>query len=420
MSLPRPARDHGPAYRTYALGLLWAIYAVHSLDRSILLILAEPIRREFVLSDSQIGLLTGLGYALPFALAGAPLGALTDHVSRKRLLAVLVAAWSAVTAASGLVRSFPALLAARAAVGATEAGAPSTILSLISDIVPPRLRALALGVYYTGPVVGLIAGSLLGGAVAAAHGWRSALLVAALPGVAAVALLLTTLREPFRGRFGAEASPGAATASLGEIVAVLRASAPLRAVLAGLVLGSLTLGANFWMPAFLMRSLHLTMRQAGPLTALGIGLPGGLGALAGGLLSQRFGGEAIRRLAPLCATSLILAVPVGIVGMLAGQPGAVLAGVAGWSFVNALYTGPGYSLCLGLTPPAMRGSVLGVVIVASNVLGAGLGPLVVGALSDAFHKAGDAHSLAHALACVLLAGLAAGTAFLAARPRQTV
>ncbi len=400
--------------RIYVLALIWAIYATHSLDRSIILILLEPIRREYRLDDAQLGFVTGLGYAVPFALAGVPIGALADRVKRKRLLAALVATWSVMTALSGFTRSFAALVVSRAAVGATEAGAPSTMLSLLSDTFPPRRRPLVLGVFYTAPVMGLVGGSLLGAAMAAAYGWRAALFAAALPGLALALLAPLTLREPTRGAFGDE---GHATIRLGfaEVARTLARSTRLTACMAALVLASVTLGASYWFPAFLIRVLHLNLRQAGPLTALVIGAPGGLGALAGGLASQRWGGAQTDKLMGLCAIALLIAVPFGIGGVLAPTPVLVCAGVAIWSFFNSFYIGPGYSVCLASTPVAMRGTVTALVVVLSNVLGAGLGPQLVGLLSDAFRRSGDPDGLAHALAYILAVGVVAAVLLIVAR-----
>ena len=320
------------------------------------------------------------------------------------------------TALSGFTRSFPALVLSRATVGAAESGAPSTMLSLLSDTFSPRRRPLALGVFYTAPVVGLVGGSLLGAAVGAAYGWRAALFAAAAPGLLLAALALLSLREPPRGAFGREGHAAIRPNARAVAITLVR-SRRLGACVGALVLASVTLGASYWFPAFLIRSLHLSLRQAGPVAALVVGVPGGVGALAGGLISQRLGGTGSNRLIGLCSVALITAVPFGVCGVLASAPAAVCAGIAIWSFFNSGYIGPAYAVCLATTPASKRGTVTAPVVVLSNVLGAGLGPQVVGLLSDGFSRAGEPNGLGRALACILSAGALAGPLLLAARHR---
>ena len=164
-----------------ALLCIWAIFVVHGIDRSILLVLLEPIRRSFALNDSQLGLLTGLGYAVPFALAGIPLGALADRLRRTRFLAALLALWSSLTALGGLAPSYIWLVLARACVGASEAGAPPTMLSLLGDLFSDKTRPAALSIYFTAPYVGLMAGATLAGQISQTYGWRTALLAIGPP-----------------------------------------------------------------------------------------------------------------------------------------------------------------------------------------------------------------------------------------------
>jgi MFS family permease len=227
-------------------------------------------------------------------------------------------------------------------------------------------------------------------------------------------LALVTLREPVRGVFGDDGH-APVKLSAAAVAAALARSPQLGASVLVLVLSSITLGASYWLPAFLVRSLHLSLSQAGPLAALAVGAPGGLGAVAGGFASQRWAHARNDRLMILCAGALVLAVPFGLAGVLAQPPALICAGVALWSFFNSFYISPGYSVCLAATPVAMRGTVASLVVVLSNVLGAGLGPQIVGLLSDHFHRAGDPPGLGHALACIRPAGVVGGGILLAAR-----
>ena len=183
----------------YALAVMVLIFSCNFLDRAVLSLVAEPVRKEFGLSDSQLGVLNGFAFGLMFAVAGIPIGLLVDRVNRSRLLACMVFLWSGATAACGLAQSYVWLLIGRMAVGAAESGGAPTSYSLMSDYFPPRQRSTAVGFYYLGGAVGGLMCWLVGSRVAAHYGWRAALYVAAVPGITLAVLAFTTLREPKRG-----------------------------------------------------------------------------------------------------------------------------------------------------------------------------------------------------------------------------
>jgi len=168
------------------------------------------VRREFALSDSQLGVLNGFAFGLMFALAGIPIGLLVDRVNRCRLLATMVFLWSSATAGCALARDYLGLLIGRTAVGAAESGGAPTSFSLISDYFPPRLRSSAVGFYYLGGAIGGLMCYRVGSQVAAHFGWRAALLASSIPGVMLAVLGLFTLREPSRGA----TDPGSRAASM--------------------------------------------------------------------------------------------------------------------------------------------------------------------------------------------------------------
>src|SRR5271155_3531409 len=157
-----------------ALAVMLLIFSCHFLDRAVLSLVAEPVRKEFGLSDSQLGVLNGFAFGLMFAIAGIPIGLLVDRINRSRLLACMVFLWSSATALCGLAQSYAALLTGRMAVGAAEAGGAPTSLSLMSDYFPPRLRSTAVGYYYLGNAVGGLMCYLVGSRGAAHYGWRGA------------------------------------------------------------------------------------------------------------------------------------------------------------------------------------------------------------------------------------------------------
>lgn len=179
-----------PFHSWYTLGLLTLIYLCHAVDRSVISIVLEPLKQEFGISDSQVGILTGLAYATLYALAGIPIGYLIDRRNRRNLLAVLVAVWSACTVACGFAQNYWHLLTARLTVGAAEAGGAPTALSIISDLFPPDRRSTAISIFWVSTALGTAVSFAIGGLVAAEYGWRAAFFVAGLPGLLLVILLL--------------------------------------------------------------------------------------------------------------------------------------------------------------------------------------------------------------------------------------
>jgi MFS family permease len=402
-------------YRLYALGLLFLVYVIHHLDRNILLLLQEPIAREFRLSDSQLGMLTGIVYALPFALAGIPFGALADRVTRTRLVAILVMIWSGFTALSGLARGFLGLVLARAAIGAAEAGAPPGIMSILSDTFPARSRPSVMAFLFMGPFIGLLAGSMLGGVAAAAFGWRGALFIAAAPGMLLAALVLLTLREPERGMFDSPATRREPAAAVRDVVKFAIRHIRVRDTILAMVMASVvSIGVASWIPVLLVRVYGLPLAKAGFLTALIAGLSGAVGSIATGWLAARFGGRD-DQLLRLCGTAVGVAAPLGFLGAWLGSLPFAIVGFTLWGFAGSMFVGPGHSLYLNAVAPRMRGTLSATVVIVCNLIGAGLGPQLIGSASDLLRRSGDTRPLAHAIGCVALAGLLSSFLFLRAR-----
>ena len=391
--------------RRYVLGILFAVYFVHMMDRSVLLVLLEEIRVEFALTDSRIALLSGIGYALPFALAGLPLGVLADRVNRKRLLCVLVLIWSAFTALAGTARNFVLLLATRAGVGASESGAPPTILSMVADVFPVAARAGAVSVIYVAPLLGVMAGSMLGGAAAAVFGWRGALMIAAVPGVLLALVIALTVQEPPRGAFESAAVPNRRLPLL-EAVAMLVRPGRFRSSFVAIVAASVvSIGIMSWYAVVLIRVHGFAVKEAGLVSALAGGLPGGLGSIAGGWISNRWLAGRPQALLRLSALGIAASIPCGLLGLYAIPAGLAVAGLGLWSFFNSIYMGPSYGVCLGTVPPSLRSTLMAAVVVSCNLVGAGAGPQIAGALSDALRARGDLLALPHALSVVVVLGV---------------
>jgi MFS family permease len=372
------------------LWLLLIVYIFNFIDRQIVNILAEPISRDLGLSDTQIGPMTGIAFALFYTFLGLPIARYADRPSTNRigLIAVALAVWSAMTALCGLAQNFVQLLLARVGVGVGEAGGTPAAHSLISDIVPPERRSSALAFYALGIPIGSLLGSMIGGLLADSVGWRAAFLFVGLPGVLLAVLLLVLLRDP--RRTGLAARPQAAIAAqaalsnrealkqiLGSRVFVLLLCAASAA-------SFLSYGKATWAIIFFQRTYGLSPGMVGFWFGIWAGLAGILGTLAGGWLADRFGRSDRRHVLTAPAVGMVIAVPLSYAAYMASDWKVSLALLMVPTFLNSLYYGPTFSSAQGLVRPEARAMASATLLFCQNLIGLGLGPLFFGMLSDLF------------------------------------
>jgi predicted MFS family arabinose efflux permease len=341
----------------------------------------EPLRREWLLSDAQVGWI-GTAFTLLYAVVGLPLGRIADTWSRRALLFAGTLLWTSTTALSALATGFRTLFAARLAVGVGEAVCAPASTSLLADLFPSERRGRATSIFMLGLPVGLGLSYAVSGAVAQAWGWRAAFLVAGLPGLL-VALLCLTLPEPARGAaereaVGSRRRPGPA------IVLLLRTPTFLWIVVSGALHNFNMYALSLFLPALLTRRHGLDVREAGLVSGLVFGVVGGLGMLAGGWASDRAAAWREDGRLLTCAVGLALAVPLAV-AFLGQAPGARAATAVLLSFtvfLLYLYYAPVYATLQDLVEPSMRGTAMAVYFFAMYLLGASLGPVGTGALSD--------------------------------------
>ena len=378
----------------YALAVLTLVYACQFMDRQIMAILLEPIRREFHLTDTQLGLLTGFAFSISFALAGIPLGILADRVNRKKLVATLLLVWSACTALCGLASSYPMLLISRVTVGAAESGGAPTSMAMLGDAFPARRRSLAASVFQSGGAIGGAVAFVLGGFIAEAYGWRAAFFLAFLPGLIVAFLLFATVREPPRGAMSEQAT-GPDKSSFGRAfvdgLVFIRGQPALIHVICGMTISAVGLSAfASWVASFYVRTYDVSLSLVGTIVGA-TGIFGALSHIATSYFADWLGTKNRRwplQLSALCSASVL---PIGL--MMANQP--TLAGAITFAVMLAVLSGVyipiAYAGVMNLTPPNRRAQTLSIGIVLMNMIGYGFGPLVTGVLSDAF---GGALSLA--------------------------
>lgn len=379
-----PPREPSPQKAWFALFVLFGINTMNFYDRQILAAVAEPVRKEWALSDSALGLL-GTAFTLVYAAVGVPLGRLSDLMQRSRLLAAGVTVWSLLTAASGAAFSYAALFWTRLGVGVGEASCAPATSSLIGDLYPAAKRARALSVFMLGLPVGIFLSYATSGHLAHHYGWRTPFYVACAPGLLLAALCLF-IREPPRGA----ADPTVAPPDPGRspYAQVLRIPTLWWIIASGALQTFNMYAVNTFTTAFLSRYHGVDIRQANQVSAVALGAVGIVGLLGGGALSDRVHERRPDGRLLLSAITLFLSAPCIYLAL--QQPrGAVLGfmtllGLA--TMLMFVYYATVYAAIQDVVAPKLRGTAMSIYFFAMYVLGASLGPLGMGMLSDRFAR----------------------------------
>lgn len=373
--------------------LLWTlltVYIFNFLDRQIVTILAEPIKRDLGLSDTQLGLMTGLAFALFYALLGIPIARYADRPTSNRvgIISVSLVLWSAMTALCGMAQNFSQLLMARVGVGVGEAGCTPAAHSLISDMVPVERRASAIAFYGLGIPIGGLMGMILGGFLADTIGWRRAFLFVGAPGVLLAVFVWFALRDPRRGSIAAALrakAPAVAQLSTREALKeVFSSRAYVMLAIAGGLVAFLSYGKGVWAAIFFMRTHGLTPGQTGLWLGLVAGVAALLGTWAGGWIADRYGRTNRRHMLTAPAVGLAVAAPILFMAYNASDWRTALALLFVPTVLNALYYGPTYAIAQQLVRPQARAMATAIMVFAQNLIGLGLGPLFFGMMSDYF------------------------------------
>lgn len=404
-------------YRIYVLALLTLVFIINFIDRQLLSVLIEPIKRDLQLTDTQLGLLSGLAFALFYVTAGVPIARLADLKSRRNVIAVCMIAWSSMTALCGAAANFGHLLLARIGVAVGEAGCVAPSHSILSDYYRPADRPAALSIYSAGASVGIFLGLLGGGWLAESFGWRSALVLIGLPGVAVAFIVLFTLREPVRGMSllpqAAPPRPRPAHfwADLGEL---LRRRTLVLIALAGGFQSMVTYGVATWLPAFFVRVHGMSTSRAGATLAVINGLIAGLGAIIGGSITARLSSSERRWLLWMPTMATVVSTPLYAIAVLTASRSMSLLLLAPAAFLSMMYVGPALAATHGVAGVTLRATGVALTLFVSNLLGIGGGALLVGMVSDAFAAAEPAVSLRYGLLAVLIANVPATIGYLMA------
>ena len=393
-----PFQEVSPRARQLTLFLLTATYFFSYMDRQILAILLEDIKADLLLSDTQLGLLSGFAFAIFYATLGIPVAALADRMNRVNIISIALALWSGMTAACGLAQNFAHLLLARIGVGIGEAGSSPPSHSIIADLYPAEKRALALSIYSLGVTLGAAAGQIFGGNLTYFFDWRTAFIAIGLPGVALAILVKLFATEPMR-----RAEPGAVeseeTPSVWEGFRTIFANRAAVWLVAGVTLTSMIgYALTGWTPAYLIRSFGLNTLQVGNIVAPLLAIAGVASGLGSGWLANRLSEKYGMQAQPLMVAALkTIALPFLILFYVVDSAWMAV----GIYFVAVLfqscYLGPTFAMIQTLAPMRMRAVWAAVTLLIINLIGLGLGPTMVGVLSDIFAADYGEQSLKQAL-----------------------
>ena len=394
-----------PSYRRYALSLFLLVYVINFVDRQIFAILIEPIRLEIDLSDTQLGLLGGIAFAIFYTFAGIPIARWADVGVRKNIVALALVIWSVMTMFTSTAKGFGTLLIARVGVGIGEAGCSPPIHSLISDMYPEEERGTALSTYALGIPIGAAIGTLVGGWTGEYFGWRMAFMVVGMPGIIVAIVVFFTVREPPRGH--SEPDHVKVQKDLVPLADTIKFLWGLKAFrhlsFAGALHAFVGYGVGLFIPAFFMRVHGFGLAETSTYLFL-IGLTGMIGTYLGGYLGDRMGKKDKRWYMGVPGIATMLSVPFAVFFYTTGDPMLAIVLAIPGAILGPMYLGPTFAMTQTLVPPAMRSTASAILLFVLNLIGLGLGPVFAGFLSDTLRPGYGEESIRYSLLILAVAG----------------
>ncbi len=378
-----PTSDLSTFEKSYVLALLLLVYISNYADRILLGILLPAIKAEFSLSDTELGFLHGTSFAIFYATLGMPIAIYADRGNRKLVIVAATAMWSAMTALCGAAQSYWQLVAARVGVGIGEAGSNPPSHSIISDLFSLKYRGTALAIFSQGVSLGIVVGLYGGAQIAEAYGWRAAFYVLGLPGLLIALLVMLTMVEPKRGaadglKLAGDAPPFWST------VRFIFSQPSLIHILAGATLTTIVgYSGVLWWPSFIMRSHGLSPADMSAFLALVFGLGSGFGIFLGGFLSDFFGRRDVKLMPRVVTFAILFGLPFGAAIYLVDDSTLVFLLIGIPAAAGGMYLGPSIAMVQSLVGIRMRTVASAIFLFIINLIGMGLGSLVIGGMSDA-------------------------------------
>ncbi len=369
-------------YKWYVLGMLTLVGTLNFFDRQLIVILQEPIKAELDLSDTQLGLMTGLAFAIFYCLVGIPIARYADSNNRRNVVSISLAVWSFMTAITGFVQNFLQILLVRIGVGVGEAGSAPASQAMISDYFKKEDRSVAFAIYATSVYIGLFLGFSMGGILESQIGWRRAFIYLGFPGILLAAYFMRFVKEPPRG-YSDPNFVEAPRLKFKEAIQYLFARKTYVYILFASGLHSFV-GYAFanWIPSFFIRVHEMSVIQVGLFLAISVGIGGGIGAFSGGFIVKKLVKRDIRWYMWIGIVSIILTIPFSFYTLFTGnRMGAILC----YFIPNVLFSlnmGALLTVTQGVVSVEMRAMSSAVYYFVLNLIGIGLGPLFIGILSD--------------------------------------
>ena len=387
-----------PWYRWYVVGVLTAVYASSQVDRQIMGMLLEPIKLELGASDTQMGFLVGLTFAVFYATLGMPIAMLADRTNRRNIITAAITIWSGMTVLCGYAATFVQLSLARIGVGIGEAGSTPPSHSMIADLFSPEQRGTAMGIFALGVNFGLLLAYLGGGWLSENWGWRMTFVAVGLPGIAIALLLYYTVNEPKRGAIEVDIDDSEPAPKFRAVASYMWRVRSIKHLTIGAALaGFIGYGFVLWMPSFLVRSHGLSPTEVGLTLALFTGLIGAAGTFTAGKLADKLAEKDIRWRSWVVAVGKGGYVPfLAAVFMIDDLTWALVMYTIP-AFFGGFYLAPTFALIQSLVSLRMRALASSIVLFILNIIGMGFGPQLVGIMSDWFAPEYGKESLRMAL-----------------------
>ncbi|MDZ4869889.1 MAG: MFS transporter [Alphaproteobacteria bacterium] len=401
-SAPAQPGELSTNYKIYALGLLVLVYISNYADRILLGILLPAIKAEFSLTDTELGFLHGTAFAIFYATLGVPIAIYADRGNRKLVIVAATAMWSAMTALCGMAQSYWQLVFARIGVGVGEAGSNPPSHSIISDLFTLKYRGTALAIFSQGVSLGIVVGLYGGAQIAEAYGWRVAFYALGLPGILIALLVLFTLVEPRRG--AAEAQPLSANIpTFGETIRFIASQRSLRHIITGATLTTLVgYSGVLWWPSFIVRSHGLSPADMSAFLALVFGVGSGFGIFLGGYLSDYFGRRDVKLMPRVVTVATLIGLPFGAAIYLVDNSTLVFLLIGIPAAAGGMYLGPSLAMAQSLVAVRMRTVASALFLFIINLIGMGLGSVVIGGMSDALTPQYGQDALRYTLLIVMV------------------
>lgn len=382
------------------LTTLTVVYAFNFMDRNALAILMQSIKMDLQLTDSQIGILTGIAFAFFYSTLGIPLARWADRGNRVSIISVTVALWSAMVIYSGLAATYVQMLLARIGVAVGEAGCVPPAQSLISDYYSRDERPRAMSHYMLGGPLSVISGLMVAGWINELYGWRMAFFAIGIPGVLLAIIVRFSLREPRLDNesMKAVAHEANTTPTYGKVFRVLWRQRAYRHLVAGFTLVYLfSFGISQWTPAFLIRTYHIDTGELGSWYALIWGGGGAAGTYFGGYFASRFAAKNEVLQLKAMAAVLFAFIPLYIGIYLSPNIYVVFALMLVGAFMYSCIFGPIFAMIQEIVAPDMRAMSVAILLLFANLVGMGLGPVIVGVVSDVLTPVFSSEALRYAL-----------------------